>query len=333
MKFLNDLTCAGLRRENKTVLNLRFGEAVEVRDEREILATLDKKGTFEGLPFTVAMRKYCGKRFRVLRPVSKIIIEGVGAGRVRNTAILAGVTCDGEANEECLRTCLLLWKEAWLKRVEGNDSQDVKVESISSAIKNKPDLPEVTYPCQSANLLKATSPIHKWDFRQYVWDMTSGTYNPRERINSVLDLLSLRIQRLLVRQKTPLLGGRLKRTPSASLNLQPGELVEVKSKDEILATLDLMGRNRGLYFTPEMVKYCGNEFRVLKQLDKMVNEKTGELRKISSTVLLEGSRCDGKAHGGCQRLCYCLWREIWLRKVSGQIERKRQKLEDSTEPV
>ncbi len=300
--------------EGKSGLNLNSGEVVEVRGEKEILATLDENGALEGLLFTAEMRKYCGRRFRVLRRVTKIVVEGVGARRIRKTAILTGVTCDGEANEGCRSTCHLLWKEAWLKRLN-NNGQNGTVNSIPSATENKLDF-EVKSVCQSVNLLRATSPIRKWDFRQYIWDIASGTYESTELIHSILDPLSLRTQRLLVGERPPLLGGRLKRTPSATLNLQPGELVEAKSKQEILATLDFMGRNRGLHFTPEMVKYCGKRFRVLKQLDKMVNEKTGELRKISNTVLLEGSTCDGKAHGGCQRLCYCLWREIWLRRVN-----------------
>ena len=298
-------------------MSLSPGEIVEIRSEKEILATLDENGTLEGLPFIAEMRKYCGGRFRVLKHVTKIIVEGVGAGRIKDTAILVGVTCDGEANEGCRRTCPLLWKEAWLKRVNDNNAQNGTVGSIPlAAEKNQLDLPGVISVCQSVNLLKATSPIHKWDFRQYIWDITSGVYGPTEGVRSILTLLSARIQKLLVGKKPSPLGGRLKRTPSATLDLEPEELVEVKSKEEILATLDSMGRNRGLYFTPEMVKHCGKRFRVLKRLNKMVNEKTGEMMKIANTVLLEGSICDGKAHGGCQRLCYCLWREIWLRRVN-----------------
>ena len=35
-------------------------------------------------------------------------------------------------------------------------------------------------------------------------------------------------------------------TPTGTLNLQPGELVRVKSHEEILATLNEESRNRGL---------------------------------------------------------------------------------------
>ena len=298
-------------------MSINAGEVVEVRSENEILSTLDENGTLEGLPFIPDMRKYCGRRFRVLRRVSKIIVEGVGGVRaIRNTVILAGVTCDGEWNEGCRRTCPLLWKEAWLKKANNSVEKNRTIQGTSSAaevhIETLPELPL----CQSINLLKATSLLRKWDFRQYIWNITSRVYGPTEGVRSVLTSLSTRIQRLLIGNRPSPLGGRLKRTPSATLNLKPGEFVEVKSKEEILATLDSMGRNRGLYFTPEMVKHCGKRFRVLKQLSKMINEKTGEMRTIVNTVLLEGSICDGKAHGGCQRLCYCLWREIWLRRVN-----------------
>jgi hypothetical protein len=317
MKFGKDTPHSETLRGKEYALNLSPGEVVEVRSEKEILSTLDENGTLEGLSFIVEMRKYCGKRFRVLRHVNKIIVEGVGAGGMRNTAILAGVTCDGEANEACRRTCPLLWKEAWLKRVDTSSGGNRTIEGIPPEKENKlKGLPSVAPVCQSVSLLKATMPLRRWDFRQYAWDITSGTYSATERVRSILTSLSLRIQEFLVGERPSPLGGRLRRTPSATLNLQPGELVEVKDKREILATLDYMGRNRGLHFTPEMVKYCGKRFRVLKRLDKMLNEKTGEMREISNTVLLEGSMCDGKAHGGCQRLCYCLWREIWLRRVN-----------------
>lgn len=68
-----------------------------------------------------------------------------------------------------------------------------------------------------------------------------------------------------------------------------------------------------------MLKFCEKRFRVYKTLDKILLEATGELRKIKTpTVLLEGVICDGKAHGGCDRSCFCFWREAWLRRVNPQ---------------
>jgi len=103
------------------VLNLQPGEPVEVLSQKKISATLDNSGRCQGLSFMPEMLDYCGKKFRVLKRVDKIIVEGTGIRRMRNTVILESVTCDGKSHGGCRRTCLLLWKEAWLKRAQ-NDS-------------------------------------------------------------------------------------------------------------------------------------------------------------------------------------------------------------------
>jgi hypothetical protein len=103
------------------------------------------------------------------------------------------------------------------------------------------------------------------------------------------------------------------------LNLQVGEWVEVRSAREIFATLDERGKLRGLRFTREMEQFCGKRFRVYKILGKIILEATGELRKIKTpTVLLDAVFCDGTAHGGCDRSCFCYWREQWLKRVPAQ---------------
>lgn len=170
--------------------------------------------------------------------------------------------------------------------------------------------------CQSTNLRKATSPLPIWNIRQYLWDISSGTAGPLERARILLISLNSLVRKSITGKAYATTYGRLKKTPAMALNLQPGELVEVKSKKEILSTLDFNGRNRGLVFNAEMLKYCNKKYRVFRRVDKMINEKTKKMRQISNTVILEGSMCDGKAHGGCQRTCYCLWREIWLRRVN-----------------
>jgi hypothetical protein len=112
-------------------------------------------------------------------------------------------------------------------------------------------------------------------------------------------------------------GRKRARLKGEVLNLNVGEIVEVRSAKEILATLDRQGKLRGLSFAPEMMRFCGRRFMVYKKLGKIILESTGELRKIKTpTVLLDGVLCDGKAHGGCDRSCFCFWREEWLRKVN-----------------
>jgi hypothetical protein len=53
-------------------------------------------------------------------------------------------------------------------------------------------------------------------------------------------------------------------TPSRAINLQPGELVRVRSHKEILQTLNPESKNRELLFDGEMVPFCGKTYRVLQ---------------------------------------------------------------------
>jgi hypothetical protein len=78
-----------------------------------------------------------------------------------------------------------------------------------------------------------------------------------------------------------------------SLNLQPGESIEVKSMESIKDTLNAQGHNRGLYFSPDMRLLCGRRSRVRNRIDKLIVDGTGEMRELRNTVYLEGSPCAG----------------------------------------
>lgn len=290
------------------------GEAVEVRSENEILSTLDRDGELEGLPFMLEMRKFCGKRYRVFKHLNEIIVEGSGRRRIRNTVVLERVACDGQFNEGCGRRCLLFWKEAWLRRVTGQPSSHSAFSSSFMSIRTESPSKRIPF-CQSANLVHATVPIRFFDLNRYIWKIRCLSLRPAEGLRSFLTLLKSTATGFLRHKEPVVVSGKLRQTPIATLNLQPGELVEVKSKEEILATLDRKGRNRGLGLTVEMLKYCGKRYRVLRRLDKIVVEQKGQIRQVANTVILENVTCDGSANGGCPRSCYCMWREIWLKRV------------------
>jgi len=102
--------------------------------------------------------------------------------------------------------------------------------------------------------------------------------------------------------------------------LRPGDLVEVKSPEEIVQTLDGDGTLNRLPFMPEMVDFCGKRFQVSKRVVKTCyyGESSGmRTFPAEDVVLLEGLRCSGTAHDGCQKACNIFWREAWLRKVDG----------------
>ena len=98
--------------------------------------------------------------------------------------------------------------------------------------------------------------------------------------------------------------------------LRAGDFVKVRSREEILATLDENGRLDGMPFMPEMLAYCGTAQRVFKRAHKSCDTiSQGVNRKIERTVLLE-TRCDGSSHGGCDAACALFWKEAWLEPVS-----------------
>ena len=132
-----------------------------------------------------------------------------------------------------------------------------------------------------------------------------------------------------------------------AVRLRPGDLVEVRPPEEILQTLDTDGTLGQLPFMPEMVEFCGKRFRVSKRVLKTCyyteRNAAGFLKfKTDDVVLLDGLRCSGTAHDGCQKACMIFWREAWLRKVQDvpvqtkldvpASERLRARLKTSTGP-
>lgn len=100
------------------------------------------------------------------------------------------------------------------------------------------------------------------------------------------------------------------------MSLRAGDWVEVRSKEEILRTLDRDGRLERLPFMPQMFQYCGHRFRVYKRAHKTcdtINFSGG--RRLPGGIHLENLRCDGGAFGGCQAACLIFWKEAWLKPV------------------
>ena len=102
------------------------------------------------------------------------------------------------------------------------------------------------------------------------------------------------------------------------IHYHAGELVEVRSKEEILKTLDKEGRLEGLPFHLRMFQYCGQRFRVSERAHKTCDTVTGDYKasKMNGAVHLEGIRCAGQSHRGCQAACFISWKEAWLKKVA-----------------
>jgi hypothetical protein len=103
---------------------------------------------------------------------------------------------------------------------------------------------------------------------------------------------------------------------SSAGHLKAGDWVRVRTRAEIDATLNHWRQLRGCTFMQEMDQYCGTTQRVLKPLERFVDERDLRLKSSKGIVLLDGVICQGTAgFGRCDRCCYMFWREEWLEKI------------------
>lgn len=105
-------------------------------------------------------------------------------------------------------------------------------------------------------------------------------------------------------------------TESKPMSLAAGDLVRVRSEEEIRATLNAWNELRGCMFMEEMWQYCSTTQRVLKPVERFVDERDYRVKKAKGLVLLDGLICEGTPdYGRCDRACYYFWREEWLEKI------------------
>ncbi|MGB9069865.1 MAG: hypothetical protein WCC21_14945 [Candidatus Acidiferrales bacterium] len=346
---------------------------MEVRSQAEVLATLDDRGRLENLAFMPEMLQYCGNRYRVFKRADKTCeyTQGWSIRRMKDSVHLEGLRCDGTGHDGCQAGCLIFWKEAWLKRAENNfvATETLRrgapastpvgglctIEKVLAGAHSTNSERELIYSCQATDVPKFTSPMSFWDPRQYIRDLRSGNLDSGHagdsRGHRVLELI-LAVGRLFqatiigffneVQERRqgsryPFIEGTAEKTSIEFLNLQPGELVEVRSKEEIMATLDKTQKNRGLWFDSEMLPYCGGIYRVLRRVHRIVDEKTGKVVSMKNPcIVLEGVVCKSDFHRLCPRAIYPFWRENWLKRVSSTVvqptEQKRALKDDAREP-
>lgn len=101
------------------------------------------------------------------------------------------------------------------------------------------------------------------------------------------------------------------------LPLKAGDWVRVRSREEIAATLDPFNELKGCAFLENMYQYCGTQQRVLKAMQRFLDERDYKVKKVRGVILLENAICQGTpAFGTCDRSCFLFWREEWLEKIA-----------------
>jgi hypothetical protein len=317
---------------------LRAGDHVVVRPPEEVLATLDADGTLDGLPFMPEMLEFCGKSFRVERRAEKTCVD-VERPEYSNrrfpandTVFLDELRCDGSAHDGCKRGCKFFWKEDWLRPADSTDASAATVQQtggdeLLAWLKTKSD--DSRYFCQSTQLFNATE---AFPGNKKLWRVRIMLRQIRNGDRSVTETMRLWARWLwhsvLVRMHGDAwLRGPHERAPVASLNLEPGESVRIKSRSELEATLDHKRSNRGLRVCSEMTRCCGAQAEVRDRVDRMIHERTGKMIELSNTVSLRNVRKNGTTMPDSQCLCanetgdcprgeLMYWREIWLERTS-----------------
>lgn len=335
----------------------RAGDLVQIRSKAEILATLDESGSVDGMPFMPEMLQYCGKVVPVAAVAHKTCdtaqVKGTGR-RLEQAVHLTGLRCDGSAHGGCQAACNLFWKDAWLKPVIGSatrpnasaprpsgcDEEQLRARTLQTPLKPGED---PRYSCQATRLYDASTALPWWNVRQYILDVITGNFSARH-VARVLVLTLLkhtvrrapigyrpmkrlyeRVHRWLTGRDVPEVAGpiaRDARTPTGRLDLKAGERVRIKSRAEILATVNEVGQNRGLSFDVEMAPYCGQTATVRTSVTAIIDETTGKMRRMKQPcIMLDGVVC-GSEYSQCRLMCPraipSYWRELWLERVDSE---------------
>lgn len=326
------------------------GDWVEVRSKEEILATLDAEGRLEGMPFMPEMLEFCGKRIRVRARAHKTCdtTNPVSQRAVPNGVHLENARCSGAAHGGCQAACMLYWKEAWLKPADAPDApppprgQGCTEDALVAATQNGVNAAgKIRYRCQATDVPKFSTLMSRTNVSQYVEDLASRNTGLGEMIMTFVYFAYAAVSRIRERNYPSkwraiydrfqaLWGGvpyprryglldDASNAPEVTLNLQPGELVRVRSYEDILKTLDGANKNRGMRFDGEMTPYCGGIYRVRSRVEQFLDEKTGVMRKMRTpAVILEGVWCNSRFSEFrlfCPRAIYAWWREAWLERA------------------
>jgi hypothetical protein len=123
-------------------LSLQPGEFVRVKTHDEILKTVDSANKNRGMYWDAELVPYCGKTYRVLKRVTKIIDEKTAKMVEMKTPciILDTVVCQARYSPcrmLCPKSMYPYWREIWLERVQVNEgdrsrTEDGKMTAMSS---------------------------------------------------------------------------------------------------------------------------------------------------------------------------------------------------------
>lgn len=130
-------------------------------------------------------------------------------------------------------------------------------------------------------MLEATTPIRWWDVRHYAKDIATRNVRVRDFVRHATTRAVIAALQSVIRlnwrgrrypQYPMIRGDAAEQTPSEVLNLKPGELVQARSKNEIMRTINAEQKNRELWYDEEMLPYCNKVHRVPASVERVIDE-------------------------------------------------------------
>jgi hypothetical protein len=164
-----------------------------------------------------------------------------------------------------------------------------------------------------------------WNISQYVRDVATRNVSlgvfTRYTVLAILRVVKLFVDdiRFAVKKSDEDSTVRKKSPPSPPSDLKPGDIVRIKSRHAIMETLTSDRKNFGLPFDTDMVKYCGTTHKIIKRVERIIDEKTGKMLNFSrDCYALHGVTCTGldcRSRLFCPRSMMTFWRGVWLERV------------------
>lgn len=297
---------------------LMVGDVVRVKSLDRIRATLDADGCIEGLPFMREMESHCGQLAHVYRVLDKVYDYGRSRSmrRIDRCVLLVGLRCDGADHGGCDAACYLIWKADWLERADEPAAGPVMPaapRASSSAAHGE------AYSCQYTALTAASTPMTSPQIRGLLGPLACGNVTAAafavSQLTRIFNAVQARIGGATYPWKpssdrdtsAPLRGGT---------SLKEGEWVRVRTPAEIAATLDRRSKHRGLWFDADMLKHCGQTYRVRSRVERIIDIRTCTMATMKTPcIVLDDAHYSGEFQGFGEQHDFLYWREDWLDRV------------------
>lgn len=291
------------------------GDRVYVKSKDKILKLLSPDHKKDGCLFMDQMFSFCGQSYQVKKVVYHFFDEH--RYKLYKTLmplyILDDLRCNnvGESSQpKCNRSCYFLWHEGWIEDVASANPHETK-----KKLPNKPcDMAkEKIQPIKGIPFCQLTN-IHdlaqknSW-FNDILQMCTKILRTGKRTLKFALNRVYRKLRPHTVTES---------QKEHISEYIQEGDIVRVKSRDEISRLLDDRDKYKRLLFIDEMYEFCDKEYKVLKLIDVFYDETQNKMCRSKNVVILENVTCSGRQRlyrMKCDRNCFFFWHTAWLKKI------------------